>query len=46
MRAFAALYAHANNIKNPIIITTKQSFHGRTMATISATGNAKVQDGF
>ncbi|KAA0456376.1 MAG: aspartate aminotransferase family protein [Candidatus Thioglobus sp.] len=40
------LYAHANNIKNPIIITTKQSFHGRTMATISATGNAKVQDGF
>ncbi len=40
------LYARANNIDNPIILTAKQSFHGRTMATLSATGNPKVQSGF
>ncbi len=40
------LHAHANNIDNPIILTVKQSFHGRTMATLSATGNPKVQSGF
>ncbi len=40
------LYAHNNNIDNPIILTAKQSFHGRTMATLSATGSAKVQSGF
>lgn len=28
------------------IITFKQSFHGRTMATLSATGQEKIQDGF
>lgn len=42
----ARLYAHANNIDNPIILTANESFHGRTMATLSATGNAKVQAGF
>lgn len=42
----ARLYAHANNIGNPIILTANQSFHGRTMATLSATGNPKVQAGF
>ncbi len=40
------LYARANNIDNPIILTANQSFHGRTMATLSATGNPKVQSGF
>ncbi|MBA5249849.1 MAG: aspartate aminotransferase family protein [Gammaproteobacteria bacterium] len=40
------LHARANNIDNPIILTANQSFHGRTMATLSATGNAKVQAGF
>lgn len=40
------LHAHANNIDNPIILTANQSFHGRTMATLSATGNVKVQAGF
>ncbi len=40
------LHAHANNIDNPIILTANQSFHGRTMATLSATGNPKVQSGF
>ncbi|MED4730285.1 acetylornithine transaminase [Aneurinibacillus migulanus] len=28
------------------IITFKQSFHGRTLATLTATGQAKVKDGF
>ncbi|MDC9715479.1 MAG: aspartate aminotransferase family protein [Gammaproteobacteria bacterium] len=42
----ARLHAHANHIDNPVILTAKQSFHGRTMATLSATGNEKVQAGF
>jgi acetylornithine/N-succinyldiaminopimelate aminotransferase len=40
------LFASKKDIKNPIIITVNKSFHGRTMATLSATGNAKVQNGF
>lgn len=40
------LYAHQKNINNPEIIVTDRSFHGRTMATLSATGNIKVQAGF
>ena len=42
----ARLHGHTNNIDNPIILTANQSFHGRTMATLSATGNPKVQSGF
>ena len=42
----ARLYARSKNIKNPIILTANKSFHGRTMATLSATGNSKVQAGF
>ncbi len=42
----ARLYGHANGIENPTIIVAEGSFHGRTMATLSATGNPKVQDGF
>lgn len=42
----ARLYGHSRNINNPIILTAKQSFHGRSMATLSATGNAKIQSGF
>lgn len=42
----ARLHGHANNIDNPVILTANQSFHGRTMATLSATGNEKVQNGF
>ena len=30
----------------PVILTAKESFHGRTMATLSATGSSKVQAGF
>ncbi len=42
----ARLHGRSRNIDNPIILTANQSFHGRTMATLSATGNAKVQSGF
>lgn len=42
----ARLYGHHKNIEKPYIITTDKSFHGRTMATLSASGNAKIQDGF
>lgn len=42
----ARLYGHKKGIDHPVIITATGSFHGRTMATLSATGNPKVQDGF
>lgn len=42
----ARLYGHQNNIDKPEIIVMQGSFHGRTMATLSATGNRKVQAGF
>jgi len=42
----ARLYGHQNNISDPQIIVMEQSFHGRTMATLSATGSRKVQAGF
>lgn len=42
----ARMYGHKNNIENPQIIVTDKSFHGRTLATISASGNRKVQAGF
>lgn len=42
----ARLYGNKKSIKNPNIIVMEGSFHGRTMATLSATGNRKVQAGF
>lgn len=42
----ARLYGHQQGIKIPNIIVMENSFHGRTMATLSATGNRKVQAGF
>lgn len=42
----ARLYGHNKGIKLPGIIVTEDSFHGRTLATLSATGNRKVQAGF
>ena len=42
----ARLYGHNKGIHNPEIIVMDQSFHGRTLATLSATGNRKVQAGF
>ncbi|HLQ27446.1 MAG TPA: acetylornithine transaminase [Acidiferrobacterales bacterium] len=42
----ARLYGHQRNIRTPSIIVMEGSFHGRTLATLSATGNRKVQAGF
>lgn len=42
----ARLYGNRKEIKNPAVIVMEQSFHGRTLATLSATGNRKVQAGF
>ena len=42
----ARLYGHNKGIKQPTIIVTENSFHGRTLATLTATGNRKVQAGF
>ena len=42
----ARLYGHNKGIKNPNIIVMEKSFHGRTLATLSASGNRKIQAGF
>ncbi len=42
----ARLFGHNKGIANPTIIVTEKSFHGRTMATLSATGSRKIQAGF
>lgn len=42
----ARLYGHNQGIDNPVIIVMEKAFHGRTLATLSATGNRKVQAGF
>ena len=42
----AKKYGHQQDISDPIVIVMDNSFHGRTMATLSATGNPKVHDGF
>jgi len=42
----ARLHGHHKGIDNPAIVVMEKSFHGRTMATLSATGNRKVQAGF
>ena len=42
----ARKYGNEKGVKNPTIIVMANSFHGRTLATLSATGNPKVQIGF
>jgi acetylornithine/N-succinyldiaminopimelate aminotransferase len=42
----ARKYGHSLGIDIPRIIVMEKSFHGRTLATLSATGNPKVQQGF
>ena len=42
----ARLYGHSKGIAAPGIVVVDNSFHGRTMATLTATGNRKVQAGF
>jgi len=42
----ARLYGHRRNIDVPTIIVTEGSFHGRTLATLTASGNKRIQMGF
>jgi len=42
----ARMYGHKQGVDNPAIIVMEKAFHGRTLATLSATGNRKVQAGF
>jgi len=42
----ARKFGHSKGIENPRVIVMENSFHGRTLFTLSATGNAKVQEGF
>ncbi len=42
----ARLYGNQRGVETPTIIVMEKAFHGRTLATLSATGNRKVQAGF
>ena len=42
----ARLHAHRRGVEGPAILVAEGSFHGRTLATLTATGNRKVQAGF
>ena len=42
----ARLHGHGKGIATPKIAVMEGSFHGRTMATLTATGNRKIQAGF
>ncbi len=42
----ARLYGHKRKILHPTLIVTEGSFHGRTLATLTATGNRKIKAGF
>ncbi|MEZ5504235.1 MAG: aspartate aminotransferase family protein [Halioglobus sp.] len=42
----ARLYGHQQGVRKPAIVVLEGAFHGRTLATLSATGNRKIQAGF
>ena len=42
----ARLYGHRKGVEMPAIVVLEKAFHGRTIATLSATGSRKVQAGF
>jgi acetylornithine/N-succinyldiaminopimelate aminotransferase len=42
----ARKYGHDKGIERPEIVVYEKAFHGRSIATLSATGNEKVQKGF
>jgi acetylornithine/N-succinyldiaminopimelate aminotransferase len=42
----ARLYGHKKGVETPAVVVMDKAFHGRTLATLSATGNRKVQAGF
>jgi acetylornithine aminotransferase len=42
----ARFYGHKKGVDTPAVIVMEKAFHGRTLATLSATGNRKAQAGF
>ena len=42
----ARKFGHDKGIERPEIVVYEKAFHGRSIATLSATGNAKIQQGF
>lgn len=42
----ARLYGRHRGIERPVIVVMEGAFHGRTMATLTASGNRKIQAGF
>lgn len=42
----ARLHGHRRGIETPVIVVMEKAFHGRTIATLSATGSRKAQAGF
>jgi len=42
----ARAYGHHNGVQNAAIVVMERAWHGRTLATLSATGNRKAQAGF
>ncbi len=42
----ARLHGHQRDIRKPAVVVVDGSFHGRTMATLTATGSRKAQAGF
>ena len=42
----ARKFGHDKGIERPEIVVYEKAFHGRSIATLSATGNPKVQEGF
>lgn len=42
----ARFYGHNKGVEQPTILVFEQSFHGRTLATLTASGNRKIQAGF
>ncbi len=42
----ARLYGHQRGVESPAIIVMEKAWHGRTLATLSATGSRKAQAGF
>ena len=42
----ARKFGHDKGIDQPVIVVYEKSFHGRSIATLSATGNEKIQKGF
>ncbi len=42
----ARMHGHQRNIDTPHVVVMEQAFHGRTLATLTASGNRKIQAGF